>query len=441
MALIPGDGGDADQHSAVLLENMCPWLDRIAESNLQGLPQDISNVLTCRQEVMTAKSKMEAVGMDLEKKQQSLQKASAATLARVLEKGAAEQHLNSQELTVLRTDTEAKLAEWQVGKLRDIKAAYADLACKFGKQQAQYHELILCPARKVFAELAAESSQPPEAEALDPELEAMMGELTLTAMKRKAEKIPAESVPNEPKDQPTAKILAESAPSEPQDQPAKILAESVPTEPKDQPAKILAESVPSEPQDQPAKILAESVPSQPQHQPVKILAESAPSEPKDQPAKILAESVPSEPKDQPMKILAESGPSDPKDQPTKILAESVFGTLHAPGQPAKTSAHQAHVQVVAESPPPAQLHRSWSMGSDATTLVPTPQQGPKKSLECGQDLAERKSSLDQVMSMPDVALKKTLLSTLMKSCKSMTGTDYDPTATQWKARTASHTCV
>ena len=244
MALIPGDGGDADQHSALLLENICPWLDRIVESKLQGLPQDISNVLTCRQEMMVAKSRMETAGMDLEKKQQSLQKASAATLARVLEKGAAEQQLNSEELKTLRTDTETKLAEWQVGKLCDMKAAYADLACKFGKWQSQYHEMILCPARKVFAELAAQNSQPPEAEALDPELEAMMGELTLTAMKRKGQQNLDESVPSEHKDQ-AAKFLAESILSEPEDQPVKILAESAPSEPQDQPAKIRAESVPA----------------------------------------------------------------------------------------------------------------------------------------------------------------------------------------------------
>ena len=65
------------------------------------------------------------------------------------------------------------------------------------------------------------------------------------------------------------------------------------------------------------------------------------------------------------------------------------------------------------------------MRSDATTVIrtPLPRQQQVKALE-EDDLKQLRSSISQLLAVPEFPLKQTLLGTLLKSYKTRTGRDF-----------------
>ena len=78
-----------------------------------------------------------------------------------------------------------------------------------------------------------------------------------------------------------------------------------------------------------------------------------------------------------------------------------------------------------------QLARSWSMRSDATTVVRTPQ-GKETSKQLPDEAQQLAGNIAELLVAPDFPLKSSLLAMLRQSYRRVTGHDYEAAPQQHK---------
>ena len=164
LGLTPDYGGDADQHTAVLLDAVQMWLEEV--SSMRDLPPSVQKAIDLRLNVKAVSSDLQKVEDEVARKEAGSQKAAAATVAKIMEQAEA---MSESQREQLKLETQQKLETWAAGKIASLRAQRVKLAEALGKNQRLLEETILSCARQKQESQAA----PPEDDNLESEMMAL----------------------------------------------------------------------------------------------------------------------------------------------------------------------------------------------------------------------------------------------------------------------------
>ena len=399
--LCPGDGGDGDQQSALLLQNVCSWLDSLDTE--AALPQKL---LECRAELKVAQAQAQALAEQMSKQEADLSGAMKATIARVVEKAP------EGQADALANAAMQKLNLWAEDKLAPKKKEQMQLSITICSKQKQLDEFVLASARQIFEQV--HHAQPKNAwdmADLQEELAGIVAELPLEP----GPELSGSQTLGDSRKHAAAESNAAMGDS------AKHAAES--NAAMGDSAKHAAESNAAKPGDSAKHASAESNAAKPGDSAKHASAESNAAKPGDSTKHAAAESNAAKLGDSPKHAAAESNAAKPGDS-TKHAAAAAAESNAAKGA---SGDYDSRMEV------DATYCRSDSMLSNASTLQMTPATPVKHVDVSDAEIWDIRRSILQVEAMQDAPLKTTLLKTLLQTYTNLTGSDYysDVSAASW----------
>ena len=376
LGLTPDYGGDADQHTAVLLDAVQMWLEEV--SSMRDLPPSVQKAIDLRLNVKAVSSDLQKVEDEVARKEAGSQKAAAATVAKIMEQAEA---MSESQREQLKLETQQKLETWAAGKIASLRAQRVKLAEALGKNQRLLEETILSCARQKQESQAA----PPEDDNLESEMMALAASPEFAKLA-----VASQPCPEDLAKKPTVELPhPEDLAKKPTELPRPEDLAKKPTElphPEDLGAK--------KPTELPHPEGLAKKPTELPH----------PEDPPKKPAVELPH-----PEDPPKKPVVElPHPEDPPKKPHEsAVPASAVEVKHE-----QQSSDHGNTAMDVDVP---ELHKSVSMRSDATTLVMTPTRTEGQAAADADESQGLRDSIMQVLQMPDSPLKDTLLRTLLRS--------------------------